>query len=83
MPSFSLILSVLSAGISFVAGLPASNLQAAEDTFISEICTSPTKNFNALELALASDFCTIVYDIRTSTSSGNCAVLPQHMIVRH
>ncbi|MCJ1300988.1 hypothetical protein MMC08_003787 [Hypocenomyce scalaris] len=68
MPSSSLTLSFLFAGISFVAGLPASNLQAAENTFISEICTSPTENFNALELSLARDFCSIVFDIRTSTS---------------
>ena len=81
MPSSSLTLSFLFAGISFVAGLPASNLQAAENTFISEICTSPTENFNALELSLARDFCSIVFDIRTSTSFGKCAVLPQYMIV--
>jgi len=60
--SFFLLLSCLS----LVRCLPAKN---PASVFISNICTAPTQHFNALELAIGKDFCTLFLHIKPSTKT--------------
>jgi hypothetical protein len=63
----------------FVQARPAvpSKVSTAASEFVSAVCTAPSKNFNPIELEVASLFCSGFLHVKTATVSGNSiSILP-------
>jgi hypothetical protein len=56
-----------------VHALPAvpSKVSTAASEFVSAVCTAPSKQFNAVELDIASQFCSGFLHVKTATVSGD------------
>ena len=56
-----------------VHALPAvpSKVSTAASEFVSAVCTAPSKQFNAVELDIASLFCSGFLHVKTATVSGD------------
>jgi hypothetical protein len=67
--------------IAMADGLPSnpkvtssSSLAAGPSNIVSEICTSPSAHFNAVELQIASLFCTVFLKVKPTTVTGELAL---------